>query len=61
MVVAAVVVIAVAGVAAAAPEQNENDDEPQAGTVVVSIAKTHNCHLTLRHSMRQKPVLGLTI
>ena len=48
------------GVAAAAEEQNDDDNEPQAGTVVVSIVEPHDCHLTLlRHSMRREPVWSL--
>ena len=27
-------------------------DEPQAGTIVVSVVEAHDCHLALRHSMR---------
>ena len=42
----------IAAVAAATADQDDDDDEPQAGTVVVSVVKAHDCHLTLRHSMR---------
>jgi hypothetical protein len=40
-------------VAAAATDQNDDDDKPQAGTVVITVVKAHDCHLTLRHSMRR--------
>ena len=35
------------GGAAAAPEQDQDHDEPQAGAVIVSIVKAHDCHLAL--------------
>ena len=60
VVVAASAVVA-AAVAATAAEQDDDDDEPQAGTVVVSVVKPHDCHLTLRHSMRQSPLGSLTV
>ena len=40
-------------VATAATDQDNDDDEPQAGTVVITVVKAHDCHLTLRHSMRR--------
>ena len=57
-----VMAAAAAAIAAAtAAEQDDDNDEPQAGTVVVSVVKPHDCHLTLRYSMRQNSFLGLTI
>ena len=54
-----IVVMTAAGIAAgvavatAATDQDDDDDEPQAGTVVITVVKAHECHLTLRHSMRR--------
>ena len=35
-------------VSTTAQHQNDNDDEPQAGTIVVSVIKAHVCHLFSR-------------
>ena len=51
----------VAAVTTAANQDDDDDDEPETGTVVVSVVKPHDCHLTLRHSMRQFPFGSLTL
>ena len=60
MTATAVVAAGIAAVAAATADQDDDDDEPQAGTFVVSVVKAHDCHLTLRHSMRRILFWSLT-
>jgi len=57
------VTVALRVAAAAAYDQDEND-EPQTGTVVVSVVKAHVCHLFIqisRYSMRRGSAWSLTI
>ena len=46
--ITATAAVAEAVVPAAATDQDDEKDDPQAGTIVVSVVKPHLCHLTLR-------------
>ena len=48
MVAAAITATAAVAEAVVPAAATDQDDDPQAGTIVVSVVKPHLCHLTLR-------------